>query len=56
MTNEVEEKKEESSSECMSRYKHYWQWIWLDGVWTDQQRCTTCGEKRTVAHGQEPKR
>lgn len=33
------------TGECMGRWKHILQWVWVGGVWTDHKRCTTCGEE-----------
>lgn len=37
-------------AECMDRWKHSWQWIWLNGEWTGRCRCTTCGQEKEVGY------
>ncbi len=29
------------------RFKHAWKWVWVNGVWTDQVECSTCGAIET---------
>lgn len=33
-------------AECMGKHRHHWQWVWEGPHWTNNQRCTTCGEVR----------
>ena len=34
--------------ECMDRWKHIWQWVWMNDLMTDRVRCTTCGVEREM--------
>lgn len=27
-------------------YKHKWEWVWKNNVWTKDARCSTCGKQR----------
>ncbi len=36
----------ETKPECLERWKHIWQWVWMNGQMTTRVRCTTCGTER----------
>ena len=38
----------ETKPECMDRWKHIWQWVWMNDLMTDRVRCTTCGVEREM--------
>lgn len=48
----IEADKIESAQECPGdntgrRFKHMWNWVWHNGVWTDKVQCSTCGKIET---------
>ena len=38
----------ETKPECLERWKHIWQWVWMNDLMTNRVRCTTCGVEREM--------